>query len=249
MCRLLGILSKTNVDSTWLRQFKNLAKYGKSKDGLGHQDGWGIVIYQNNNPNYLGREPTSAINDVKYDIAINSLSNSTLRTKYLVAHVRKASPGSEINLHNTHPFIYKNWTFCHNGILYDFKPHLQIPLNGTTDSEIFFKYILPSLLADVDKSYELRLRDSINDTKSFMKKYKALNFILTDGNNMFAYRDFMESEVSSDLITLNYCKTENEVIVCSEPLTVHLPEKEWEDLKNKQMLIVDKDLDMKILQL
>jgi glutamine amidotransferase len=249
MCRLLGVLGKKSVDATWLRQFRNLAVHGKSKDGAGHQDGWGIVAYQEGMPTYLGREPVTAATDARYEIAVDAVSSGAIRTLCLVAHVRRASPGIEVNLKNTHPFNYKNWTFCHNGTIIDFSPALQIPLDGTTDSETLFKYLLPGLLANLEKPYEFRIRDSIGDAKKIMKKYRALNFILSNGESLFAYRDFNESEVSPEMITLKYCKTDDAVAVCSEPLTVHVPEKEWDDLKNRQMLIVDKELDVKLLNL
>lgn len=247
MCRLLGVLSDKSVEASWIRQFKDLAKSGKTKDGGGHQDGWGIVAYQDNTPSYLGREPVSAIGDPKYDMAVSALSSGAISTKCLIAHVRKASPGIEINLKNTHPFVYKNWTFCHNGTLFEFKPTLQVPMEGTTDSETLFKYMLPGLLANLEKPYHERILDSIRDAKKLMKRYRAINLLIANGESLYAYRDFNEKEVSPELITLKYCRTENAVVACSEPLSGRVPEKEWEDLKNRQMLVVESDLRTKVL--
>lgn len=251
MCRLLGVLSAKNVNATWVRQFRELAKTGITleKDGKGHQDGWGIVCYTDRNPIYLGREPASPFADQKYDMVIRSFDSGTIRTRTLVGHLRRAPKGSEISLNNTPPFIYGQWTFCMNGSTEGFEPPLNIPLKGTTSGEKLFNYMLPGIIPDLEKPEEKRIMDSVRDAKKFMKSYKALNFIIANGEKLLAYRDVDEKNASGYLYTLKYCRTEDNVVVCSEPLTVHNPEKDWDDIKNGQMLIADSDLKIRFLQI
>ena len=69
MCRMLGIISRKPVSSSYLKDFRVLAEKGKVPKGAkepGHRDGWGIVYYGGQMPRYLGRQPTNAMEDEGY---------------------------------------------------------------------------------------------------------------------------------------------------------------------------------------
>uniref|UniRef100_A0A7S2SIF1 Glutamine amidotransferase type-2 domain-containing protein n=1 Tax=Rhizochromulina marina TaxID=1034831 RepID=A0A7S2SIF1_9STRA len=67
-------------------------------------------------------------------------------SKAIFGHVRMASPGGEINEENSHPFIFNNLLFMHNGALHNFsgyaaslrrrlRPSVRGLLLGNVDSE------------------------------------------------------------------------------------------------------------------
>lgn len=77
-------------------------------------------------------------------------------------------------------------------------------------------------------------------------KHKAINFILSDGKTLYAYRD-ASSDVSHfhHYYSLNYLKKKDELVISSEPLT----EENWHLLSLGELLIIDKNLKTKIANL
>jgi len=151
-------------------------------------DGWGITAYQKKNLVLYFRESTPvwerpSIHFPKANVA--------------VVHVRKASEGS-IKFLNSHPFVRvfegKCWSFCHNGSVN--KDLLQKDLDqtdpvGETDSEILFLYILDHLkgLKDLNEIFEgLSEVTKILMERKEELKMSAVNFLLTDGFALFAFR-------------------------------------------------------------
>src|ERR1700676_2228166 len=113
---MLGIMpeAKTAIDFDVVRSFRKLASCGMVSRGssAGHSDGWGIVAWEKDLPVYLGREPTNALVDEKFEKACLSGEAGQLATP-LIAHLRKASVGLKTR-ENTHPFMNGEWAFAHN---------------------------------------------------------------------------------------------------------------------------------------
>jgi predicted glutamine amidotransferase len=80
----------------------------------------------------------------------------------VIAHVRRASKGIP-KLVNSHPFVFGQWVFAHNGtltaldairdgMLREIPARLKSQIEGETDSELMFYWLLRRL--EVDKAIE-----------------------------------------------------------------------------------------------
>lgn len=235
MCRLLAIKTIEGFSPQYLEAFRKLAESGKVRHGAepGHNDGWGIVLYDGKKPRYLGREPRSASNDPKYLEAMQTLANYA-KPGTMIAHLRKAGRnGGSPSVKNTHPFIQDQWAFAHNGGITRFTIWPR-GLQGVTDSERFFRL----LITRVEKSgtFEEALRWSV----SFVKRnfeYSSLNSIVSEGNTLYAYRDCNEDE---DYYSLLYRKQGKGLVFSQEPLD----DKVWHAVPNGYLAVVTDDIDI-----
>lgn len=146
MCRLLGVVSKrpqsiAQTADDALRPFALMSDV--------HKDGWGIATRLGG----PGSRPDPSLEIVRdVDIAWQSSRfGETVRdtvTDQAILHLRRASPGLEVKLSNTHPFTEGPIAFAHNGwfvvepVVRDFiaSHHGRLPQGGT-DSEVFFGLI------------------------------------------------------------------------------------------------------------
>jgi len=112
---MLAILSRKPIDIKCLLAFRQLAEKGKVAKGRqpGHSDGWGIVAYVNGLPRYLGREPTNALSDNRYEKACDIVELERI-SGILFCQLRKRSVGRR-NVHNTPPIIKDRFCYMHNG--------------------------------------------------------------------------------------------------------------------------------------
>ncbi len=146
----------------------------------GNTNGWGIKAYTNNQSitKYTGIKP--AYKDRYFKKSVKKLikSNPTV----ILGHIRAASDKTTVTPDNTHPFIYKHWSFMHNGTLVGMaKPAVQTKILNkyapgnhkvVVDSEMIFHYILSRLeeKTDIDPKY-LKIKDiGINKFRSIFVK-------------------------------------------------------------------------------
>ena len=208
---MLAITGTTNVQDI-LVQFQPLSINGKSIDGNGHRDGWGIGYYHNGVT--LIKMAECAIHSSIYEETVTAINTDV---KILLAHLRKASPGTRITEKEAHPFQKNNFLFCHNGSIVqkDGSPLKQL------DSIVFFDLIVKN-----------SLKNAIHHFWNF--KYTSLTCLLTDGATVWAYRDCTERK---DYYTLYYLQTETFTLFCSEPLL----KGEWVLLNNRELVAVSPD--------
>ena len=149
MCRMLAAFSAASCSyADLLLDVPNclLSQSGGDHRGEKHDDGWGLVWYEADQPRRV-RAPTAARNDPQF-VETARLCASTA----VVAHVRQASVG-ELNAANAHPFVYDRWTFAHNGTIerFDVVREQMVAemddewrglVEGTTDSEWLFYFLL-----------------------------------------------------------------------------------------------------------
>jgi len=253
MCRLLGLVANKPVDIEFsLQRFKKFAK--------NNPDGWGIGWYENNSPRVF-KQGISA-EDKKSQLP--NLSKEVI-SKIIIAHVRKGTKASPSEK-NSHPFQYKNWIFAHNGSVdRDYLNSLLRneygnELKGETDSEVYFYWILQCV--EESKDVIEGIKKAIDKVTS--KSYSGLNFLLSDGECLYAFRysssfkDYyslwllkrepsesglleVESKETKALLRSKSLKGERAVLVCSEKLT----EEEWEEIKFGTMVIIQPDLHTK----
>ena len=177
MCRLFGLRARGPVDPSAL--LSRLRPFGSE-----HAHGWGLAWYDREEV-YLHKETCAAIASETFaDLAAG------LRPTLLVCHLRRATQG-EVTPPNTHPFRRGAWTFAHNGnvdrahvlALGDLR---REELEGQTDSEAFFLWLRRCIEregGDVPAGVARAVAPLAPE------HYHAVNFLLSDGETLYAYRD------------------------------------------------------------
>jgi predicted glutamine amidotransferase len=157
MCRLAFIdgdyISK-EIIIKFLRQsieIKNTPNHDSYLDADYHLDGYGIAWYLEKWYVYKSKDVFNK--DDKLDSMLDTII--LLKPKKIIAHIRNKGDLSigDAELNNCHPFLYRNYVFCHNGYIAHFmenkekilsliKPEFIKEIKGETDSEHLFYLIL-----------------------------------------------------------------------------------------------------------
>lgn len=266
MCRLYGFLANepTKVDcSLVFAQNALLLQSRVDETGRDHADGWGIGTYSEGAPKVF-KSPVAAFNDQAF-----SSTAEAVYSKAVIAHIRKATVGVPSEK-NTHPFMFGNYVFAHNGtvtgfdslqeqLLRETDAKLQATRAGTTDSELYFLWLLSRLkqerfldcysneLREFDpKQVEEFLRESVEllskrCISADSTREPKLNFVLTDGTNLIACRwnnslfklrrhGIYECEICGIPHIHHHETVDHEAIVfASEPITTN----NWLEVSNK----------------
>jgi len=260
MCRLFGLYANKLVNAYFSffeakRSFENLSRE--------HSQGWGIAWFDGFKWD-LYKEPQSLheSNEAKRRI-------KNIRGIIIISHVRRASQG-EVKKENTHPWLYKDYVFAHNGDanrekLLNLLSENYKDLEGETDSEVFFHLIVQETENSGD--FIEGVRRAIARINGNHIDYSSLNFVASDGRKLYALRyakryfDYYTlyylkrpreglsidkvSEKTAQLIRMKLVAGEKAIIVASEKLT----EEEWDEIPNKHMLIVNKDLSTELVEI
>lgn len=261
MCRLLGLMANQEVDLEFsLGRFKTYA--------AGNQHGWGIGWYEKGRTR-IYKEAGLASDGPAYD-----QRSKEVRSKIIIAHVRRATEGEPARV-NSHPFRYQSWLFAHNGsapreaLLGRLTETYKKDIEGQTDSEIYFRWILQcigakgSAVEGIKKALaEIALTNDSGNTR-------GLNFLMSDGLRLYAFRfsnpeslnyyslyyllrnpgerqpsEFVSKETSA-LVRTKSLAGQRAVLVCSEKLT----DENWQEIKPGQLLVVGPDLGLRTSQL
>lgn len=146
-----------------------------------HRDGCGVAWVENHQ---ISINKTNAIDSWNPSF---QESVSSLRTQFLIAHNRKASPGLAIDSTLSHPYSAevagRRVAFCHNGGVRDFM--LKAKEHGVTDSMLFLKHI-SSRLQKIDME---NLAQLLHDCANTWTYSSLTGFLLVD-NGVFAWRCF-----------------------------------------------------------
>jgi len=114
-------------------------------------------------------------------------------------HIRRRTVG-RVGTENTHPFRSGRWVFAHNGTIHD-DGYLRArvsrtrlsELRGSTDSELFFAYLLSEMDAAgltheaASSATDRVLRDAVGRACA-TPSFGAANFLLSDGTALYAHR-------------------------------------------------------------
>lgn len=259
MCRLFGLRANKPVDlqfslDTGAKTIRHLSAK--------NPDGWGMGWYENGEA-------------CRHRETIQAAESSTFRqmaqrrlSAISIVHVRTRSVKNQRPTESDcHPFAHgKKWLFAHNGTLNN-HGNLREELNeshakaieGATDSEVYFHWILQNI-AQHNGSVEDGLRAALPRVKA----KTGLNFLLSDGESLFAYRnaaktpedyslfylrrdpgsagvDEMHSKLGA-LIRLKRRRGETAILVCSERLT----DEGWSGIEMGSLLVVDEKLKYRI---
>jgi len=254
MCRLFGLVANKPVGARFSileaeRSLKEQAKEGH------HLSGWGIGWYEDSGEVRVEKEPLPVTISERLPHIVPKAC-STL----IIAHVRKASRGSE-KKENTHPFAHEKWLFAHNGTIRKGVERLKEKLGdwtrhikGETDSEVLFYW----LLKNWDEENPVRgIWRAISELLTAEYEFSALNFLLASGRKLYTFRFHREkpayytlywlerspmleavSRAGLQILVEKAKRGERAILVASERLT----EAElWQELKNGQLLWVERE--------
>ncbi|HUR69364.1 MAG TPA: class II glutamine amidotransferase, partial [Candidatus Thermoplasmatota archaeon] len=202
----------------------------------GHGDGWGIVHYDRDRPQYAGRSAGDAFVDPLYPAAVEELRKRA-PAGVVLAHMRKASAGAA-SVDNAHPFILGRWSFCHNGTVWGFAPE------GQNDSKALFA----SLHEDITKRQDVlgAIRRLVDEVSCL--KHTSLTFLLTDGETLWGLRkvgnvdeECREDACAPDHYTLGIARIGEQTVVSQEHEFLGLGGTPWHVVPDGHVAIVGPD--------
>lgn len=260
MCRLYVFRSTedTKVECTLVHaQNALMSQSRKDQSGLSHSHGWGMVTYDDGEPQ-AERQSWAAYHGEHF-----ARSASRIYAKTVLAHVRRATVG-EPGIENTHPFIHGHWTFAHNGTVPHFSeiqelllskmvPHYRQAIQGQTDSEHVFYYILSLLESSPQTSLDEVLRRTATELSEHVnaidsKARMGLNMVLSDGNTIAGTRlgRTLYQIERTGVYDCEICgfphihhspdREHRAVVVASEPIT----HERWEEIPERSVWFIDK---------
>lgn len=235
MCRMLAMINRKTFPASYLRDFRRLSVDGRVSRNVktsGHKDGWGIV-HIDGQPAYLGHKAllddgaveADASLSKDYDRVCADVEEKRLAGIFLV-HLRKASSGEKV-LENTAPFIEREWSFSHNGTVY------ELGSGGVSDSRVLFR-MLVGKITEMGDTVE-GIRATVNEIR-VNHKYSSMTFLLAKSGSFYAYRDYNQDE---DYYLIKYASPEDSMLVFSQEEIWNL---KWNTIPNGSMMMVDKDL-------
>jgi glutamine amidotransferase len=219
MCRFMAYLGNPMVLHDILYKPRNsLIKqsiHARETEEPLNGDGFGVSWYVSQIDDLPGVFKT--IQPAWNDSNLETLS-AKIKSNCFLAHVRAASNGN-VNVLNTHPFNYKQYSFMHNGDIGKFetiKRHIRRDLSdeiyewikGQTDSEHFFAIFL-ELLSQEKQAFNVNLgasilRKAIDYIETMQKKFQIeettyINAILSDGKSLLAIRYVSDENEAASL--------------------------------------------------
>jgi len=266
MCRLLAFMSSLPLQikdlKNYLYEFRKMSEpYNEITIDKGHSDGWGIGWYEDQIP-YAYREARPALYSHAFEYLMES---GEAKSKIIIAHLR-AEPNKEkpITAYKCHPFVYEKYLFAHNGQLFhNTKYHVFFNLNlkfreriinmtERTQSEVFFYWIVQHIevvcrgLKPTTDNIIVGIRRALEEI--IHGNYSGLNFILSDGLRLFAFRyssdyhDYYAMWWRKDTL----CEHTNAVVISSVKL---LSNEGWQEIKQGELLIVNENMECEVLPL
>lgn len=244
MCRLLLIknkIGKTDLIQI-LNEFRRQSKEGMvpSEADRGHKNGWGFASYNLGRMSLFKKSSKYAYLDKEFKNAEDQLLKNG--DDIIMGHLRKSSVGENI-VNNSHPFVYKNFSFCQNGTIFNsdkikINKKYQKLIKGGTDTEKLFYYILGETKEKVTKENFEQAIKKIRDKHN----YTAMNVLFSDGKKIIALRDinlkniYVKKEKLEDYYSLfiGVNKIGNSCIIASEKIKVK--EVKWRLLENRELL-------------
>jgi len=224
MCRMMGVVSRGPVYYDLFEEFADLATRGMcpigATDERGHKDGWGLACFQNGVLKVHMRDAGCASDAAKYygtawKIAKLNMERASGQSLIVMGHLRRASMQGSVAQRFSHPFVEERggvrWAFQHNGSL------LKDPGEADQiDSQILFRELLDHLRGGRHHGDVASATAAVREMA--IGKYggvTGLNFMLSDGDSLHAYRDF---QTNGGYYTLYLDHFGELVIAASEPI-------------------------------
>ncbi len=248
MCKLL-VLSENQEEDT-----KDILEVFVKNFGLKNPDGWGIAFLDESTGLYHIKKVYNKDQKLLADALFHDLNE--IKTKTLIAHLRKASIGRKC-LENCHPFENRignhQFVFIHNGTVWPRKvlesklfTHKPIS-NDPTDSELIFCYIMEVL--EENRVNLNSWQDMIKELNEIILKIRSealitkLNFVLADRNYVYCYNwnelqySLMEenTKISTSKEKQSSHSKNGKIVVCSRPI---LENYSWNSIPQKSFLVL-----------
>lgn len=243
MCRLFGFASREPVgfDGLLSGDFKDFVDLSSRHGVHRHGDGWGLASVGEGEILDVIKSPEAACDSPTF-----AEEAATLHSHAAIVHLRWATPGLPLRQENTHPFLRGQMAFAHNGSISDtdklksvIASDLLRTLEGTTDSELLFLYILT--LMQEGLSPEQSIAAALGRIRRDFR-YSGLNCVLLTPGALHAACLFdTSSEIVAempDYYDLHYLVTQTSVVVASTGWAAD----RWPTLANGQVLTVDRSL-------
>jgi len=208
MCELFGISAKKPIDIRgYLRAF-----FSHSID---NPHGWGLMR-EIGGVQEITKEAVCAVKSA----LLPQLTESAPAQKNALAHIRYATIG-RMTRENCHPFSGADisgrvWTLIHNGTIYsgiELAKYLTLQ-EGETDSERILLYLIDEANRRIrEKGAPLTEEERcrfIEHTAAVLAPRNKLNFIIYDGELMYAHKNMRE--------TLVYRETDEGTVFSTAPL-------------------------------
>jgi glutamine amidotransferase len=233
MCQLLGLNCATPTDASF--SFTGFCERGGKTDH--HADGWGIAFFEGRGLRLFVDHQCAAESPMA-----RFLQQYPLKSKNIVAHVRKATIGN-VCLENAHPFTRelwgRHWVFAHNGDLKDYEPKLHAAFRpvGSTDSERAFCWLMQEIAkshAGVPDIAELTL--TLRELAPRIAAHGTFNFMLSNGQALWAHAStrlhyverqhpFAHAQLSDEDLSIDFAQhtqpTDRVAVVVTAPLTLN----------------------------
>lgn len=243
MCRLMGFVSAEKHDFSSMvgkdfPEFIALSSF--------HKDGWGIALNSAHEVDIrVTKAPERASQSEEFSKSIHHLQGTGG-----LLHLRWATSGLENCAENTHPFVYEQYSFIHNGDIRpreNLDPFIRAELNssriGETDSERYF-YLL---LTEIER---LGIEDGVQSAVHIIEKncsFSSINAMLLSPEKLIIITKFNSERIPAgqpaDYYQLKYKADEKNFVVASSGW----PQPGWTPIKNSSLLIVDRDTHKVIL--
>ncbi len=145
MCRLMGYVSpaKTSFPALVGDEFSEFVALSSV-----HCDGWGLSTVDKSGAHItLERKVEAAATSASFDTSMETnVADGAL------LHLRWATKGLSISENNTHPFMYEDYSFIHNGSIFPpdaiapyIHPKFAKLIVGDTDSERYFYLVITEI--------------------------------------------------------------------------------------------------------
>jgi glutamine amidotransferase len=231
---VVGRVEREHVSSFRKLAHKGKIKQSKEKDDYRHHvDGWGIGFFRDGGARVY-KEGTDAFYSYGYELVTREIL--TYPPEAAVFHIRRASDKNTISDAKAHPFggsqFNKEWLFCHNGGVDSYD---TMKMRGMIDSEFLFDTLLDSMKTTDFDGVFAAAQAMRKETLSRFGGYSAINFMITDGKVLYAYRD---ASRDADYFELFVAKNGEGTLVASEEIDKKL---QWSPIEVGEMVKVTKD--------
>jgi len=251
MCRMAAYIGPTiTLDHFLTRPAHSLVVQSYAPQELVYAkvnaDGYGFGWYDTNDQpvNYRSTMP------IWSDPNLESLGRG-LESDLWLAYIRSATEGSSVNHSNTQPFYDNELLFMHNGYIEGFanqiKHHIsdylsndiRAGIQGNTDSEYLFALLRELLNNNQEMSVEDACTEMLSILTSWLGNAKALlNFILSDGELVYAVRHGYNHDSPSLYYTADDQLFPDSQLIASERLTHG---ELWQPVPEHHILILSND--------
>lgn len=246
MCRLMGFVApeKTTFPAMAGPGFKDFVALSSI-----HCDGWGIATIDHDDEKaQLVRAAEMAHTSSQFDAAIKDANSDGG-----LLHLRWATAGLPVSENNSHPFIYKDFSFIHNGAIYPpdvldsyINPDFSWMITGQTDSERYFYLLMTEIK---EHGFVAGVQRAVAIIKEHAD-FSSINAMIMNEDLFIVIAEYDPERRPTfgepDYYDLHFRKDAGGVVVAS----TGWPHDGWTQLPNHHMLIVDRtSFDTKILPL